>query len=188
MSASPCARIVPLFPRESPREDAMLEVDSAVAAAWRQLAAAVRGHVAGFLADAPDAPVVPVAPVAPVVPPAPPAPRAKILAPRDAPAAFAADLERGGPALRAAFPALRRRVAAIALHADRVVITIACEATHDGTFFGFMRPTRRAVQFTETHAMRVDGDRVVDDALAIDLRAIIRQLATPAERAPPPAR
>lgn len=55
--------------------------------------------------------------------------------------------------------------------------SIACAGTHDGLFFDFMLATGRHVFFEEVHILRVRGGRVVEDHVAIDMRAIIRKLA-----------
>jgi predicted ester cyclase len=158
---TPLASVVPLFgvaPASAPAP--AFELAPRLDAAWRALPAAARDHLAGFLADAPTA-------------------RAHVIAPPGAPASFADDLARGGPALRAAFPTLVRHVAAITRDGDRASIRIGHTGAHAGAFFGLVLPTGRAVTFTITHDLRLDGDRVVDDRVTIDLRAIVRQLAAP---------
>jgi predicted ester cyclase len=156
---TPLAIVVPLF-ATPPGPAPALDLAPRLAPAWNALPAAARDHLAGFLAD-------------------PPAARAHVIAPPGAPASFADDLARGGPALRAAFPALVRQIAAIARDGDRVTIRIDHAGTHTGAFYDLVLPTGRAVSFTVGHDLRLDGDRVVDDRLTIDLGAIVRQLAAP---------
>jgi hypothetical protein len=98
--------------------------------------------------------------------------------PPETPAPFAADLACGGGARRAAFPDLVRRVVSIERTGDRrVAIRVACTGTHAGAFFGFVKPTHRAVRFDEVHDVRVDGGRIIEDRLELDLRAIVRQIS-----------
>jgi hypothetical protein len=126
---------------------------------WHRLGGAVHRHLGAFLgADRiADGIVVP--------PPGTPAP-------------FAADLAAGGLALRAAFPDLVRQVVSIERTSERgFAIRIACAGTHDGPFFGFVRPTHRRVRFEELHHVRIDGGRIVEDRLELDLRAIVRQIS-----------
>lgn len=118
---------------------------------------------------------------------APPGPLPEQVAAIDAAVPFHDDLIGGGVRLRAAFPGLARRVIAIE-RADRLVIRIACEGTQDGPFFGFMLATGRHVRFEEVHCMNVCNGRVVVDQVTIDMRLIIRQLATASTGSPRAAR
>lgn len=154
---TPLAIVVPLF---AVAPAPALDIAPRLTTAWSGLPAAARDHLAGFLAD-------------------PAVARADVIAPPGAPASFAEDLARGGPALRAAFPALARHVAAIARAGDRVSIRIDHAGAHTGAFYDLVLPTGRAVTFPVVHDLRLDGDRVVDDRLTIDLGAIVRQLAAP---------
>jgi hypothetical protein len=127
---------------------------------WRRLDDSVRDHVHAFLGTTSIASNV-------IVPAA-----------TDLPPEIAVDLAQGGVALRAAFPELVRRVVAIAAsNPRRVTIRVTCEGRHCGILFGLVKPTRRIVRFDAVHCLTCDGDRIVEDHLEIDLRAIVRQLA-----------
>ena len=132
---------------------------SALAEPWHRLGGAVRRHLDAFLgAERIGAGIV--------------------VPPPEAPAPFAADLAGGGLALRVAFPDLVRTVIAIERAGERAfTIRIACAGTHDGAFFDVVKPTHRRVRFEELHHVRVEGDRIVEDRLELDLRAIVRQLS-----------
>jgi predicted ester cyclase len=141
---------------------ASIDVPPALAEAWFALPMPVRAHVTAYLGTEPVATTV----VA------------------DVPDCFADDLATGGRRLRAAFPALVRRLAAVDVAGDRVEIRIACEGTHDGAFFGLMTPTGRRVRFEERHVLAHAGDRVVVDRLELDLRAVVRQLGNRPRKQP----
>jgi hypothetical protein len=96
------------------------------------------------------------------------------------PPLFARDLAGGGPRLREAFPQLARTVTAVE-HGDPLVVRVACEGVHAGTFFGLALPSGRRARFTEVHELAIADGRVVADRVTIDLRALVRQLvAVPA--------
>lgn len=138
-----------------------LRVPGDLANDWRALGPAIRGYLGQFLtlaapAHAPEQ----VAALATGFP------------------GFHDDLAAGGPRLCAAFPGLVRTLVAIERGDDRLEVRIACEGAHDGPFFDFMLATGRAVRFVEIHRLQVRAGRIVEDQIAIDLRAIIRQLAT----------
>ena len=139
-----------------------IEVPPALAAPWFALPIPVRAHVTAYLGTEPVAATVEA----------------------EVPDCFVDDLATGGRRLRAAFPALVRRVAAVEVAGDRVEIRIACEGNHDGAFFGLMTPTGRRVRFEEVHVLVVAHDRVIADRLALDLRAIVRQLGTRPRKQP----
>jgi hypothetical protein len=157
-TAAPCARVLSLFPAA-----AGLEVPSSLAQGWTRIGVAARSHVTAYLAGAAIAGGV-------------------VVATGDVPPTFAADLAVGAPQLRAAFPGLRRRVVALEARGGRAIVRVACYGLHGGAFFGFMAPTGRPVAFDEEHALVLDGDHVAVDHLALDLRAIIRQMAGPRSR------
>jgi predicted ester cyclase len=148
-----------------------LHVPTAMGPRWQTLDPRVHAYLRGFLTlatphEVPDR----VAAEAPGVPPS-----------------FHSDLIGGAPRLRVAFPDLVREVVAID-GGDHLVIRIACEGTHDGSFFGFMLATGRHVRFEEVHTLRVRNGRVIEDHVTIDLRLIIRQLATVTPALPRAAR
>lgn len=134
----------------------MLEVPVILSAAWRALAPAARSQVEAFLGGA--------------------APCGVVVAADAIPEPFAQDLARGGGRLRAAFPRLARRVVAIE-PGPRLAIRVACDGVHDGEFYGFLRASRRRVRFDELHELIVDGGVLAWHRVAIDLRAIVRQLS-----------
>ena len=135
----------------------MLEVPAPLTDRWVALARGVRDRVDAFLTQG----VTPVA----------------VVADDELPASFAEDLAAGGLRLRAAFPGLARRIAAIDGR-DRIEIRVACEGAHDGEFYGFLRPTGRRVRFDEVLELIVRGGAIAAHRVAIDLRAIVRQLRT----------
>jgi len=145
-----------------------LLVRLALRSRWTRLDPRVHAYLRGYLAPVPEAQPHRVAPV-------------------DAAAPFHEDLVRGGPLLRAAFPDLVREVVAIE-GTDRIVVRIACDGIHAGPFFGFMRATGRHARFTETHVMELRDGRGLVDQVTIDIRSIIRQLATASRGSPRAAR
>jgi len=136
----------------------MLEVPTPLTPAWIALAPAVRARIESFLSREPSSHAAMVA--------------------TDAPAPFADDLRRGGSGLRAAFPALVRRVVAIE-RGDRLAIRVASAGAHDGEFYGCLSASGREVSFDELHELALHGDEIVAHRIAIDLRAIVRQLGAP---------
>ena len=96
------------------------------------------------------------------------------------PEMFARDLACGGGGFRAAFPLLVRRVVKIAAWPDRISVRVVCGGEHVGPFFELMTPTRRWVRFHVDHRLAVIGDHVVEDCIAVDLRALVVQLANSA--------
>lgn len=162
-----------------------LEVPPELSIRWAALPPQIRRHLATFLAparpaEAPGA-LVPRITAAASAAPAPAAPTSAV------PAGFLADLAAGGPLLRAAFPRLVRRLAsvdtaaadtAVADAAGPLAVHITCEATHDGSFFGFMQPTGRRVRFDEIHHVALGPGNVAEARVELDFRAIIRQLAS----------
>jgi hypothetical protein len=139
----------------------MLEVPAQLSDRWLALAREVRERVEAFLE--PSA-----------------APRA-LATEGDLPPTFADDLAGGGGQLRAAFPALARRMIAIERGSPSgpsgIEIRIACEGDHDGDFYGLLRPSGRHVRFDEKHELLVRGEEVAAHRVGIDLRAIVRQLS-----------
>ena len=92
------------------------------------------------------------------------------------PGDFAADLARGGPGFRAAFPRLVRRLASIQSLASTIIVGVDCEGTQDGTFFGLLVPKGRTVRFEEVHMLAIGSRGAVEDRLSLDVRAIVSQL------------
>jgi hypothetical protein len=90
---------------------------------------------------------------------------------------FARDLAWGGFRFRAAFPTLRRRVVAIVATPSHTFVRIACQGEHVAPFFDLLAPTKRSVQFDVTHRLVIAGDDRIEDRIALDLRAIVLQLA-----------
>lgn len=139
-----------------------LVVAGAVRRAWQALPEAARRHVEAFLGPrrrraSGSAVAVAGAEADPL------------------PAVFGDDLARGGARLRAAFPDLQRRL--VVLAADPLVLEIECAGTHRGAFYDILAATHRRVRFVERHTLRVDHQRLVEDVLELDLRAIVRQLS-----------
>lgn len=134
----------------------MLEVPATLSPAWRALPPTVRAQIEAFLGGA--------------------APPRGVVAADAIPEPFARDLARGGGRLRAAFPRLVRRVIAIEAGA-RIAIRVACDGVHDGDFYGCLSASRRRVRFDELHELVVDGGALARHQVAIDLRAIVRQLS-----------
>lgn len=150
-----------------------LAVPPPLSARWAELPPPLRRHLASFLA--PARPADPPGALAARVAAAPTAPTAPG-PPGSVPASFLEDLAAGGPHLRAAFPNLVRRLASID-GADPLVVRVTCEGAHDGPFFGFMLPTNRRIRFDELHHLTLARDGAADVRVAIDFRAIVRQLA-----------
>jgi predicted ester cyclase len=65
----------------------------------------------------------------------------------------------------------------IAASPDRISVRVVCWGEHVGPFFDLLTPTRRRVRFHVDHRLAVIGDHVVDDCIALDLRALLVQLA-----------
>ena len=134
----------------------MLEVPVSLSDRWVALAGEVRARVEAFLTGA----------------------RARVTVDGggELPATFVEDLAGGGPQLRAAFPGLARRVTAIEAHGARAIeIRVSCEGAHDGDFYGFLRASGRRVRFDERHELVLRDDAIAH-RIAIDLRAIVRQM------------
>lgn len=127
----------------------MLHVPIDLASDWARLPPAVQAHLVGFLGSESS--------------------EIEIAVDGALPPDFSADLARGGPGLRAAFPRLERIVVAV----EGSTIRIRCRGAHDGLFYGFLRATGRIVEFIEHHALTL---RPLGDRVAIDLAAIVRQL------------
>ena len=95
----------------------------------------------------------------------------------DLPELFARDLARGGGGFRVAFPRLVRRVVNIAAAPDRISVRVVCRGEHAGPFFELLTPTRRWVRFDVDHRLVVVGHQVVEDCIALNVRALVVQLA-----------
>lgn len=143
-----------------------LEVSPSLAGRWSELPPAVQRYLGTYLTAAGPRPFEPGDRPSSV----------EVTGPAPLPTNFAEDLAIGAPRMRSAFPALARRLDAVSGQGGTISVRIACEGTHDGAFFGYMLPTRRRVRFYEVHNLVVDGDRIVADQVAIDVRAIVRQL------------
>jgi hypothetical protein len=157
--------VVPALP-EPAEED--LVIEGAAAAPWRALGEAQRSGIAAFLGGAqrPGA-VYDVRSDGPL--------------PED----FARDLARGGPILRDAFPDLARRVVGVDRTEDPTVVRVACEGQQRGAFFRILSPSGRRVTFEVVHTVLVGAGRIVEHRVAIDVRAIVRQLSSQLERRSP---
>jgi hypothetical protein len=146
-----------------------IEVPASLRARWLELGAAVQQAVAAFLD-----------------PPGAAARRAWVATPvgTKLPASFAEDVGHGAPGLSQAFPRLSRSLAAIELAPapapDRIQldVRVVCHGVHDGTFYGFMQATGRQVRFDEVHQLTFLDGRLVEDRVALDFRAIVRQLVS----------
>jgi hypothetical protein len=143
-------------PRDS--GDAGLVMDEAVAARWLAIPDAERGRIAAFLRS-------------------PITDADEYRTDEKLPAVFAVDLARGGPAFRAAFPDLVRRVVSVSRAGDRTTVRTTCEGRHDAPFFRLFSATRRHVRFDVTHRL-VTRDGRVDHRVVIDVRSLVVQLAT----------
>jgi predicted ester cyclase len=102
------------------------------------------------------------------------------------PETFARDLARGGGGFRAAFPQLVRRVVKIAASPGRICVRVVCLGEHVGPFFELLTPTGRWVGFHVDHHFAVVAEHVVDDCIAMNLRALVVQLANAVTSAPGP--
>ena len=131
----------------------MLEVPASLSDRWVALAREARERVEAFLTRAVRV----------------------VIAAEDLPPAFVRDLERGGLGLREAFPDLARRVTAIEAR-ERIVVRVACDGNQRGAFYGVLSATGRRVQFDERHELIVRAGDVAAHRIAIDLRAIVRQM------------
>lgn len=138
-----------------------LEVAPRVSAEWRALDSAIRQRVAALFGPSPGVAGRPFAVRGTV------------------PETFARDLGRGGGGFRAAFPWLVRRVVKIAASPDRICVRVVCRGEHVGQFFELLTPTGRWVRFHVDHHFAVVGEHVVDDCIAMNLRALVVQLASP---------
>jgi hypothetical protein len=90
---------------------------------------------------------------------------------------FARDLACGGCGFRAAFPTLTRRIVAIVGTPSHPLVRVVCQGKHLAPFFDLLAPTGRRVQFDVMHRLVVGGDHLIEDRVALDLRAIVLQLA-----------
>jgi ketosteroid isomerase-like protein len=133
--------------------------------AWRALDDAMRARIESFLT--PAAEVLGNAPFSPEGP---------------LPPDFARDLATGGHALRAAFPALARRVVGVTREGETIAVRVRCEGDHDGPFFRILSPTGRRVSFDVTHHLVVRDGVVVVHRVAIDVRAIVVRIALSEKR------
>jgi hypothetical protein len=151
--------VVPPLPERADGE--LMIDDEAVAARWRPLGEALRARVSAFLDVArwPGAPYD-VRAAAPI--------------PED----FARDLATGGATLRSAFPGLVRRVHAVHHAGDAITVHVRCVGEQRGAFFRILSPTARRVTFDVVHVVDVRGERVAEHRVALDLRAIVLQLAS----------
>lgn len=136
-----------------------LEVAPGVDTAWRKLPLDLRYRVASLF----DRSRAPAACTFEVVGPMP----------ED----FAHDIAGGGCGFRTAFPALRRRIAAIVLKPSHTFVRVACQGQHDAPFFDLLAPTKRVVEFDVVHRLVIGPDDVIVDHIVLDLRAIVVQLA-----------
>jgi hypothetical protein len=138
-----------------------LEVATGLDAAWTALALGVRHSVGALFARAEPLPVQ------------------TFEIEGCLPDCFARDLARGGAGLRAAFPALRRRVIAIDTTPSQVLARVACRGRHLAPFFDLLAPTQRYVRFDVMHHVVLADNHHARDRVTLDLRAILVQLARP---------
>ncbi len=80
--------------------------------------------------------------------------------------------------VRTAFPGVIRRLVEVQ-DGERLAFGLECEAVHEGTWRGIVRPTARYVVFEERHSLEFRGGRVHADRVAVDSATILRQLCTP---------
>jgi hypothetical protein len=97
------------------------------------------------------------------------------------PTSLADDIARGGIRLRAAFPKLSRRVASVMREESRIIVRVACDGRHHGSFFEILAATGRHVSFEVTHVLALRGADLVEDHVKIDFREVARQLARSVE-------
>ncbi len=90
---------------------------------------------------------------------------------------FTRDLSTGGQALRAAFPALERRVVEVTHDDEGIAVRVRCEGDHEGPFFRIFSPTGRRVSFDVAHHLVVRDGVVVEHRVAIDVRALVVLIA-----------
>jgi hypothetical protein len=105
------------------------------------------------------------------------------------PERFTTDIRSGGAGLRRAFPGLARKVVQVSTTARGVMVEVACTGEHAGPFYGLLCPTGRGVCFSEIHDLRLESGVLVEDAVALDLRSVLYQLAQlrPTMEEPPEA-
>lgn len=146
-----------------------IEVASAITSRWGSLDARVRRPVESLFEGPPVASGVTFAVDA------------------DLPLEFVRDLVCGGGAFRDAFPGLVRRVVEIRSCDDLVIVRVACEADHTGTFFELLSPTHRSVCFDVVHRLALRNALPGEDRIALDVRRIISQLVAPNPSTPLPS-
>jgi len=59
----------------------------------------------------------------------------------------------------------------------RVAIRWTWSGTHTGNLLG-IAPTNRKIEFTETHLLRISGDRIAEDHVSANLLDLLDQLGT----------
>jgi SnoaL-like polyketide cyclase len=142
-----------------------LEVRICQRHAWELLDDVIHGQVCGFLADGPR---IPTSTTARCV---------RYRATGPLPESFIMDIQSGGPGLRRAFPGLVRTVERVSVTMTGVAVEIVCKGQHTGPFYDLFRPTGRSVRFSEVHDLIVHHGVLVEDAVAVDFRSVLRQLA-----------
>jgi steroid delta-isomerase-like uncharacterized protein len=59
----------------------------------------------------------------------------------------------------------------------RVAVRWTWSGTHTGKLLG-IAPTDRTIEFTETHLLRISGDRIAEDHVSANLMNLLNQLGT----------
>jgi hypothetical protein len=137
-----------------------LAPDAGAAACWSGLGDSERRRVALFLSGARERD------------------EAYAVRTRTLPEDFARGLGCCGPALRAAFPELARRIVSVITPAhEAIVVRVACSGEHRGAFFRILSATGRRVSFEVVHCLVVREGRAVEHRVEIDVRGIVSQLA-----------
>jgi hypothetical protein len=169
---------VPMFPRpvtgfapvHVPRPAAQnvaesLEVKSCQRRAWELLDDVIRSQVCAFLSDdgrgqkSGNAKCV------------------RYRATGSLPERFVTDIRYGGAGLRCAFPGLVRTVVRVSTTMRGMAVELVSEGAHTGAFYDLLCPTGRHVCFSELHDLILHRGVLVEDAVAVDVRSVIRQLA-----------
>jgi steroid delta-isomerase-like uncharacterized protein len=59
----------------------------------------------------------------------------------------------------------------------RAAVRWTWSGTHTGSLLG-IAPTNRKIEFSETHLLRISGDRIAEDHVSANLRDLLDQLGT----------
>jgi len=93
------------------------------------------------------------------------------------PREFVADLSAGGPLLRAAFPDLARKVSRVETVGEETVVRVRCLGDHRGPFYRLLSATGKEAGFDVVHRFVHHAEGRCEDRVAVDVRAIVTQLA-----------